>query len=247
MSVKSEIGFNQINVLIIDDERNLIDTIRLAWPDPGDRISSATSFNQAKSIIYSTKIYEFDCIIIDLYLEDASGSQVLDEVRQYIDTPVILLSAWGDSHFRADTIHKGADDYVMKPVSVRELHARVRRLCDRSRASVASPLQSYRIDAALYDHVSRELAGPNGKVVLTNAEGLLLATLARRVGRTVPRDDLYLTAFGRQERSGEKVLETYIGRLRRALTNVGIDGFRQIVVVRGTGYRLVGSAADEEG
>lgn len=228
-----------MRILIIDDEARLLQTIQLGWPDSDDEIVTATSFSDAKSHIYSGRLLEFDCVILDLQLPDASGSTILSEIKQIGDVPVIMLSAWGDTQFRADTLRRGADDYVMKPVGVGELHARVQRLAGRRTQMTRPDSGALTIGLCNFDPLARELQGELATISLTGAESALLESLARANGNVVARQDLYLKAFGREGRYGDKSLETYVGRLRRRMTEAGDDGERRLKSVRGVGYRLL--------
>lgn len=228
-----------MRVLLIDDEAQLLRTVQLGWPDANDEILIAQSFAEAKIHIFSAQMTDIDCVIVDLRLPDASGSHILSEIKHISSTPVIMLSAWGDSQFRADTLNRGADDYVMKPISVVELHARVVRLVNAQRKSISTQTDALPVGNGELYRLSRELKGPLLTVQLTGAEAALLAALAAASGQVVARQDLYLKAFGREGRYGEKALETYIGRLRRKLTEIGDDGTLRLQSVRGLGYRLV--------
>ncbi len=228
-----------MRILVIDDEAQLLRTIQLGWPDRDDEILVAQSFAEAKLHIFSAQMTDIDCVVVDLRLPDASGSFILSEIKQISSTPVIMLSAWGDSQFRADTLNRGADDYVMKPISVGELHARVNRLVNARNQSAGLQTVAINVGTGELDTLARELRGPLATVRLTGAEAALLASLAAARGQVVARQDLYLKAFGREGRYGEKALETYIGRLRRKLTEIGDDGTRRLQSVRGLGYRLV--------
>ncbi|WP_084396572.1 response regulator transcription factor [Henriciella aquimarina] len=231
-----------MRILLIDDEVKLLKTIQLGWPDETDEIVTAQSFADVRQIIFSSRLLEFDCVIVDLRLPDASGSMILSEIRQIAKVPVIMLSAWGDTRFRADTLNSGADDYVMKPVGVEELHARVRKLVDSADRSQLPAGKTYEIGRLAFDPNSRLLTGPGEACSLTGAEAALLSSLAAAGGGIVSRERLYLKAFGREGRYGEKSLETYVGRLRRKMSEAGDEGNRRLLSVRGKGYRLVTTA-----
>lgn len=232
-----------MRVLLVDDEEMLVRTIKLGWPDPDDEIISAGSFAEAQRIIFSSRLEELDCIVLDLQLPDASGTTILSEIRKLTTTPVIMLSAWGDTQFRADLISEGADDYVMKPVGVRELHARAQRLTMRNVERLQT-FDHFEFGPLHFDSVRREIAGGTQCEALTRAESQILTALASAQGAVVSRQDLYRKGFGRDERHGEKSLETYIGRLRQKLTGLGDDGSRRILTERGRGYRLVMDASE---
>jgi DNA-binding response OmpR family regulator len=230
-----------MRVLLIDDDPLIARTIRLGWPDRDDVIEVCRSFDQARPIILSPRLQGYDCVILDVHLPDSSGAGVLAEIRKAGQVPVIMLSGSGDADFRAELLSAGASDYVMKPVGIRELHARARNLTRRP--SGEGDTKRDRVAACMgtivYDAPSRRLVRAGRSVDLTQAEsGLLDAMIAAR-GEVVHRDELYLKAFGRSYRDGEKVLETYIGRLRQKLTDLGEEGGALILTVRGIGYRLV--------
>jgi DNA-binding response OmpR family regulator len=178
-----------------------------------------------------------------MQLPDASGTQIVAEIRRLSDIPIIVLSGWGETEFRADLINRGADDYVLKPLSVKELHARVARLIRRRAMPVALLEESAQINLVTFDRGRRALRLGSQQVDLTHAEFLLLGALVDAGGRVVAREELYLKAFGREHREGEKVLETYISRLRTKLGMLEPLAGDAIQTARGTGYRIIAQAA----
>lgn len=228
-----------MRLLIIDDELSVLRTIRLGWPNESDELVMAQSLEEARQYIYSGRLLDFDCVILDLRLPDASGIAILAEIKRVAATPVIMLSAWGDSGFRADTLYRGADDYIMKPINIDELHARVCRLTDLYRRRAAPAERSVTFGSVNLDTLSRTLSGQHSEVALTASELKLLLALVTAGGAVVSRQDLYIRTFGREGRYGEKALETYIGRVRKKLDAVGDKGAKRIQSVRGMGYRFV--------
>ena len=238
-----------MRVLLIDDDPMIAKTIRLGWPDREGTIEVCRSYEQAKPIILSTRLQTFDCVILDLNLPDATGSAVLSEIRRNSRVPIVMLSGWGDADFRAELLTTGADDYIMKPVGIRELHARVQNLTRRSALDVEPRREKPRIliGTVVYDPNSRRLLKELQAVELTQAESGLFDAMVSAKGEVVHRDDLYQKAFGRSYREGEKVLETYIGRLRQKLTDLGEEAGTKLLTVRGIGYRLVFDALSDIG
>ena len=230
-----------MRLLLIDDDPLITKTIRLGWPDRSDVIEACRSFEQAKPIILSSRLKTFDCVILDLNLPDATGADILSEIRRNSELPIVMLSGSGDADFRAELLITGADDYVMKPVGLKELHARVQKLVRRSGAQQAAPAGSkkVRIGSITYDPAARRLMCAAEVAELTHAEAGLLDAMVAAGGEVVHRDDLYLRAFARPYRDGEKVLETYIGRLRQKMSDLGEEGGGALLTVRGIGYRLV--------
>lgn len=227
-----------MRLVVIDDDPQIGRTIQLGWPESSDTIEVYNNFEDARTVLFARGDTPVDCVVLDLHLPDASGSTVLSEIRRAGAVPVLMLSGWGDADFRADLLHRGADDYLMKPVSVRELHARVMRLVSRSQGNSGALLETVKIGSITFSLSARRLSSELGLEALTEAETALLSALAYGAGRPVQRGELYLKTFGRPYREGEKALETYVGRLRQKLSLLGEDGETRLQTVRGVGYRL---------
>lgn len=231
-----------MRIVLIDDDWMVLETIRLGWPYPADQLDLLDSFEALKPLLYSTAFREVNCVILDLQLPDASGSQVLTEIRRISDVPIIMLSGWGDTDFRAELINRGIDDYLLKPTSARELHARANRLSQRVRAASAQTPCLFRIGTIHYQPAEQSLRLGESQSALTYAEARLLDALLAASGKPVSRDDLYMQAFGRPYRDGEKVLETYISRLRHKMDALEAGTGLALQTARGIGYRLAGQA-----
>lgn len=227
-----------MRIAIIDDEDELLETLRLSWPDEADELETFSSFEALKPVLYSRGFSSIDCVILDLNLPDASGSQVFEEIRRLSRAPIIILSGWGDTEFRADLINRGIDDYVLKPASARELHARAARLVRRQMPAEPVPAAPIRIGSIDYIPNERVLRISDQSADLTHVEAGLIDTLAAAGGRPVSRDDLYLKAFGRPYKEGEKVLETYISRVRQKLESLEPGAGQAVQTARSIGYRL---------
>jgi DNA-binding response OmpR family regulator len=229
-----------MRIVLVDDDPMVLETITLGWPEPADEFNVFDSFNALKPFLFSPRFLSTDCVILDLQLPDASGSQILTEIRKLSDVPIIMLSGWGDTDFRADLINRGIDDYVLKPTSAKELHARasrlVRRLPPQANDGKDAIVQIGNVDYLATDHILKR--GTN-HTELTHAEARLLDTLIAAAGKPVGRDDLYLHAFGRPYKDGEKVLETYVSRLRHKLDGLEPGTGHALQTARGIGYRIV--------
>ncbi|HTV68348.1 MAG TPA: response regulator, partial [Rhizobiaceae bacterium] len=117
-----------MDILVIEDEPEICSTIRLGWPVPSDKLRFVSTYRQSLNLTQSAELRFFDAVVLDIYLPDGDGMTILRTIRHSTDTPIILISGHGDAESRASAINAGADDYVMKPFSVRELQARVARL-----------------------------------------------------------------------------------------------------------------------
>jgi DNA-binding response OmpR family regulator len=175
-----------------------------------------------------------DLVLLDVMMPGMDGLTVLRRIRQDNSVPVVMLTARGDETDRVVGLELGADDYVAKPFSARELLARIRAVLRRVRPGLMDERLSS--GGLVMDIPRRHVSLDGAEVDLTGLEFDLLAALLRRAGRVVPRDTL-LTAAGRDEIVGERTVDVHISHLRRKL---GDDPRKpeRIRTVRGVGYLL---------
>lgn len=169
-----------------------------------------------------------DVVLLDLGLPDGDGLDVLRELRRVSDVPVIVATARGDEADRIVGLELGADDYVVKPYSVRELAARVRAVARRRR--VEAPLETGRL---VVDRKRRAVTLDGAAVDLTAKEFDLLAVLAEEPGRAVPRQELFSRVWDPVWVGTGKTLDVHIATLRKKLGDATL-----VETVRGVGYRL---------
>src|SRR3990167_5750656 len=112
-----------LQIILVEDDAELVETIHLGWPDETDRVDSFSRYADFKPVLFGGGFGATDCVILDMTLPDDSGTQIINDIRSVSDVPIIVLSGWGGTEFSADLINKGIDDYVLKPLSVKELHA----------------------------------------------------------------------------------------------------------------------------
>lgn len=175
---------------------------------------------------------EVDVILLDLGLPDDDGLNVLRSLRTVTDVPVIIVTARGDETDRVVGLELGADDYVVKPFSVRELSARIRAVSRRRRVEPSLATGRVVVDR------SRRRATCDGQVVdLTAKEFDLLAVLAEEPGRVVPRQELLSRVWDPVWHGSGKTLDVHVSSLRRKLGDADL-----VETVRGVGYRLIDEA-----
>jgi len=170
-----------------------------------------------------------DLVILDLGLPDDDGLSVLRAIRKHSDIPVIIATARGDEMDRVIGLEIGADDYVVKPFSVRELAARVRAIARRR--VVEAPILSGSINL---DRNRREVSVSGEPIELTMKEFELLSVLMEEPGRTVPRQELYSRVWDPIWIGSGKTLDVHVAGLRKKLGDS-----TYIETVRGVGYRFV--------
>ena len=169
-----------------------------------------------------------DVVLLDLGLPDDDGLNVLRNVRSTTDIPIIIVTARGDETDRVVGLELGADDYVVKPFSVRELSARIRAVSRRRR--VEPSLDSGRVTV---DRSRRQAACDGKPLDLTAKEFDLLAVLAEEPGRVVPRQELLSRIWDPVWHGTGKTLDVHVSSLRRKLGDAAL-----VETVRGVGYRL---------
>ena len=175
-----------------------------------------------------TAARDVDVVILDLGLPDDDGLNVLRSVRATCEVPVIIVTARGDETDRVVGLELGADDYVVKPFSVRELSARIRAVSRRRRVEASIVTGRVHIDR------SRRRAEFDGALLdLTAKEFDLLAVLSEEPGRVVPRQELLSRVWDPVWHGSGKTLDVHVSSLRRKLPDPAA-----IETVRGVGYRL---------
>jgi DNA-binding response OmpR family regulator len=224
-----------LRLLLIDDDARLAELLR-EYLTPQDVALVHAGGGQAGLAALANG--GFDAVLLDVMMPGLDGLAVLRRIRDGGDrVPVLMLTARGDEADRVVGLELGADDYVGKPFSPRELLARVRAVLRRAQPSaVDERLAAAGITA---NTGSREVTVEGARVELTAIEFDLLVTLLRRAGRVVPRTAL-LELSGRADATvGERTVDVHISRLRKKL---GDDGGAKIQTVRGVGYVLVREA-----
>jgi len=224
-----------LRLLLIDDDARLAELLR-EYLTPQDVALVHAGGGQAGLAALAGG--GFDAVLLDVMMPGLDGLAVLRRIRDGGDrVPVLMLTARGDEADRVVGLELGADDYVGKPFSPRELLARVRAVLRRAQPSAVDERLAAAGIAA--NTGSREVTVDGAHIELTAIEFDLLVTLLRRAGRVVPRAAL-LELSGRADATvGERTVDVHISRLRKKL---GDDGGAKIQTVRGVGYVLVREA-----
>lgn len=181
----------------------------------------------------------FDVVLLDLMLPGKDGLEVCRELRSRSDVPVIVLTARGEEADRVMGLELGADDYLAKPFSPRELLARIRAVVRRATGRAGPPREVVRVGGLVVDPAARRVTLDGREVALTGYEFALLHALARRAGRVLAREQLMELAGGSAEEAFDRSVDVHVSRLRQKL---GDDPRRPrlIKTVRGAGYLLAG-------
>jgi len=220
-------------ILIIEDEHDIADLIAFHLKKEGYRVFTV---HDGISGLEMARTQPPDLIILDLMLPGMMGTDVCRTLKQSAKTavvPIIMLTAKGEEIDRVVGFEMGADDYVVKPFSNRELVLRVRSVLRRSEPENAEE-KIISIGTLIID-VARHIVTSRGEeVALTTIEFKLLLTLAERVGRVQNRDQLLKNVWGYNYIGDTRTVDTHITRLR---TKLGDSG-DLIKTVRGFGYKM---------
>jgi two-component system OmpR family response regulator len=215
---------------LIDDDARLPDLLREYLEQNGVTLSHAPDGPRGLVMLEQGA---YDAVLLDVMMPGMDGLEVCRKLRTRSNVPVIMLTARGDETDRVVGLELGADDYVGKPFSPRELLARLRAVLRRSRPEVMSE-QLTAGDVAV-DVPARTATLRGAALDLTGIEFDILVALVRRAGRVVPRDALLSEAGRSDVVVGERTVDVHISHLRQKL---GDDPPRLIKTVRGVGYVL---------
>ena len=221
------------HILIVEDEKDLSDTLEYNFKNAGYKVSMSLEGNKAISL--ATGKNNPDLVILDLMLPDISGLDVCKEIRSNPvskNTPILMLTAKGEEVDRILGFELGADDYLVKPFSLRELTLRVAALLKRN-----APLESdenIELGDLNIDLAAHRVFVESNEVTLTAKEFDLLVHLARHNGRVQTRDYLLEQIWGYSSDVTTRTVDTHIKRLRSKIGSFG----NLIETVRSIGYRF---------
>jgi two-component system, OmpR family, KDP operon response regulator KdpE len=220
-------------VLVCDDEPHIVRALKIIMREAGfDALPAETA---AEALQVAT-LQRPDAAILDLLLPDGDGVQVCLAIREWSDMPIIVLSAVGEEDQKVRALEAGADDYVTKPFSPRELVARLQAALRRATPEPGEPV--VRADGLEVDLAARRVRRDGQEVHLTPTEFDLLRALVRNRGRLLTHRALLHDVWGQAYAGDIPTLRTTIARLRRKLEPDGDTGPRYIRTDPGVGYRF---------
>ena len=220
-------------VLIVEDETDVVDLLRYNLKRAGFKVLVANSGDDGLAAVRG---HRPDVVVLDLMLPGMSGLEVCRALKKDPETahiPVLMLTAKDEQKDRVKGLETGADDYVGKPFSPRELVLRVQALLRRLRTSAAST-SLIELDGLTLDKSSLQARIDGERLELTNTEFKLLLTLVNNRGRTLGRDDLLRDVWGYSPGMDTRTVDTHMRRLREKLQSHS----HRLETVRGEGYRF---------
>ena len=226
------------HILIVDDEPNLVDLLRDYLSREGYEITTA---EDGLAAVDAARRFDPALIVLDVMLPGMDGIEVCREIRRFSDAYVLMLTARAEEIDKIIGLSVGADDYVTKPFSPREVVARVKALLRRPRARghetppgvETAPM---RVGDLVIDEVAHVVTLEGAPITLTAREFALLAALARHPRRVFTRAQLLEQVWG-DDYYDDHVVDVHFGNLRKKLEAAGAHP-RYIATVRGVGYRM---------
>jgi two-component system alkaline phosphatase synthesis response regulator PhoP len=220
-------------ILVVDDEPSIAQTARAYLEREGYTVNTASD---GPAGLKAARAWQPDLIVLDIMLPGLDGLEILRQLRQDSDVYVLMLTARADEADKIVGLTLGADDYLTKPFSPRELAARVKAILRRGRGVTAKE-PALRFGRLRIDAEARQVRKDDQPIDLTSTEFDILHALARHPGRVLSREQLIEQVWGYDYYGDERVVDVHIGRIRRKIED-DADEPTLIVTVRGAGYRF---------
>lgn len=218
-------------ILLVEDETKMRELIRIAFKKENFETYEAVDGKQALSML---KNFHFDIIILDIMLPEIDGWTVCREIRKSSDIPIILLTARGEEFDKLFGFELGADDYIVKPFSPRELVARVKALLRRAENRNSETTDIIDLGDISINTLSREVKVDGNTISFTNKEYELLLFLATNQNIVFTREQLLLKVWGYDQYGDPRTVDTHIKRIREKLGSKS----NCITTIWGVGYKF---------
>ena len=222
-------------VLVVDDEEKIRNLVTSYLRAEGYEVMAV---DDGAAAVDRVRRHQPDLVVLDIRMPGLDGIEALREIRTFSDVYVIMLTARAEETDKLIGLSVGADDYLTKPFSPRELVARVKAVLRRSRTRQESSDEVLIVPGLRIDRIRREVAVDDVQVSVTTLEFDLLAALAAQPGRVFSRTQLLEAVWGWDYVGDDRVVDVHIRNLRRALGDSANEP-RFIGTVRGVGYRFV--------
>jgi len=221
-------------VLVVDDDPKIRDLLRLYVTRDGHRVVFA---NDGRQALLAAHQHAPDLVLLDVMLPGIDGLEVCRQLREQSDVPIVLLTARSGDSDKVVGLDLGADDYVVKPFSPRELMARVRaQLRRRTRAARDEPILAS--NGLVVDPGAMEVRVDERPIEVTSTEFRILHALMGRAGRVFTRDELISASHADDPAILDRTIDVHVGRLRRKLGDSSAAP-RYVATVRSVGYKFV--------
>ena len=221
-------------VLVVEDDAHVADMIQLALEREGYRVLKAFDGQKGLDIARAQRP---DLVVLDLMLPVMDGFSVCRTLRQSQQTPILILTARSDEVDKVLGLELGADDYLTKPFSPRELVARIRAILRRAAPGAGDEKQMLDFPSLAIDLAGHDVRVNSESIALTPKEFDLLAFLASSPGRVFSRDQLLSSVWGYSYSGDGRTVDEHVKRLRQKVEGRSAP-YRYLRTVRGTGYKF---------
>lgn len=232
------LNMKRANILIIEDERKISDIVKAYLEREGFMVTAAFSGKEGLAALKD----RHDLIILDLMLPDMRGEDICETIRQDSDVPIIMLTAKAEEEEKIRGLGIGADDYVVKPFSPRELIARVQALLRRTIPK--STVMSFNNGTLRIDTKTSEVAVKGQITELTTTEFKILLALAQRKGQVLSRAQLVNVVQGYDFEGYDRIVDAHIKNLRHKI-DPNVRNPSLIKTIYGMGYKFIGSPDED--
>lgn len=224
----------KMTAVIIEDEKNICSFIETVLEGGSFKTFTASTGTEGLSLITSRCP---DIILLDLGLPDMDGLEIIEKVRKFTHTPIIVISARTQEAEKVAALDGGADDYLTKPFGTSELMARIRTALRHSqRSEAASPV--YKSGGLVIDFEKRRISLDGQEIHLTQIEYKLVSLLARQAGKVLTYDYLMQQIWGPYNDSNNQILRVNMAHIRRKLEKNPAEP-KYIFTEIGVGYRML--------
>lgn len=222
------------SVLLVEDEKKISDIVKAYLEKEGYEVKTAATGAQTLTLLKNV----FDLVILDLKLPDIQGEELCQIIREHSDVPIIMLTAKSAEEDRVKGLGIGADDYVVKPFSPRELVARVKAHLRRSGRS-RKRLRSFNGGTLKVDVHNHEVLKDGRQVILTPTEFRILLALSENAGRVLSREQLVTSVQGFDFEGYDRTIDAHVKNLRHKIEKESKEP-EFIRTVYGLGYKFTG-------
>jgi DNA-binding response OmpR family regulator len=223
-----------ISVVYVEDDERLASLTARYLASHGVRVTLAAEARDGIAKILQERP---DVILLDLMLPGVDGLEACRQLRARVDTPIIMVTARGEEADRVLGLEGGADDYIAKPFSSRELLARIRAQARRARGRAGPEKSVVRVGGLVIDPAAMRATLDDVELVLTTYEFMLLRVLAERAGRVLTREQIIDLVRGSADEAFDRSIDVHISHLRQKLGDAPRSP-RMLKTVRGIGYML---------
>lgn len=223
------------SILVVDDDIRILRMVQRILEMEGYRVLTARDGKAALEIFYGEEVP--DLVLLDIMMPGMDGYTVCRDIREFSKVPIILVTAKSSEEEKVEGLDAGADDYVSKPFSAKELAARVRAVLRRTQQWDEHSEPMFRLNDLIIDFAMRKVTLGDREIDLTSTEYKLLSYLARKAGMVMTPDEILEKVWGEGYLGETNILQVNLARLRKKLMDNPKDP-KYILTKHGIGYSL---------